>query len=137
MNVQHAPCASKPFVPAPEIYCPDPVLPEHGRAHDAWFNGHIQVGLFEDGDGVLLEDAGESNEFGVSGPVQRAVCFVAAAADDGAVFYEDAAHWCFVAGEGVLGLIGSELVEVWDEFLMVLNRQAVIMSANELDAPLQ
>lgn len=137
MNIQHAPRASKPFVPAPEIHRPDPVLPEHGRAHDAWFNGHIQVGLFEDGDGVLLEDAGESNELGVSGPVQCAVCFVAAAADDGTVFYEDAAYWCLVAGEGVLGLVRSELVEVWNEFSMVLNGEAAIMSANELDAPLQ
>jgi hypothetical protein len=137
MNIQHAARASKPFVPATEIHRPDPVLPEHGCTHDAWLNGHIQVGLFEDGDRVFLEDAGESNELGVSGPVQRAVCFVATAADDGAVFYEDAAYWCLVAGEGVLGLVGSELVEVWDEFLMVLNREAAIMSANELDAPLQ
>ena len=137
MNVQHAPCASKPFVPAPEIHSSDPVLPEHGRAHDAWFNGHIQVGLFEDGDRILLKDAGESNEFGVSGPVQGAVCFVAAAADDGAIFYKDATYWCLIAGKSVFGLIESGLVEVWNELLIALNREAAIMSANELDAPLQ
>lgn len=54
--------------------------------------------------GTRRQNRRNSNEFRMSGPIKSAVCSVHAAADDGAVMDEDAAHGGFVCCEGELGL---------------------------------
>lgn len=53
VNVQNTSGATKTLVPASEVDGSDAVLAQHGRAHDAWLNGDIEVCLVEDADGVL------------------------------------------------------------------------------------
>lgn len=106
MDVQHAASPAKALIPATEVDSSDAVLTQHRGTHDAGLDRDIEVCLAEDLDGVLGEDAGDGNELGVPGAVEGPVGLVHAAANDLAVFDEDAPDGRFIALECELGLIG-------------------------------
>lgn len=106
MDVQDTTGTSKALIPAAKVDAPNPILSQHGGAHDAWLDGDIEVDLVEDLDWMLREDTSNSNKLGVPGAVQGSIRLVHAATNDLAVFDEDAADWRLVALECKLGLIG-------------------------------
>lgn len=67
MDAQHTPIPTETLVTAAEVDGADPVLAQGGSAHDAWFDGHVEVGLAEDAGGVVLEKLRDGKEFGVAG----------------------------------------------------------------------
>lgn len=58
VDVQHATSTTKALVPAPKIYGSNPILPQHGSAHDAGLYRDIEVGLLERADWKRAQDAG-------------------------------------------------------------------------------
>lgn len=106
MNVEDAACAAEALVPAAKVDGADAVLAQHGGAHDAGLDRDIEVGLVENLDGMLRQNASNGDKLGVPGPVQGPVRFVHTTANDLTILDEDAADWCFVALEGELGLFG-------------------------------
>lgn len=105
MHVQHAASAAESLVPAAEVDCSDAVLAEHGGTHDARLDGDIEVGLVEDADGVLGQNASNGDELGVSGTIEGAIGLVHSTADDFAVLHEDTTHRRLVTGQCKLGLL--------------------------------
>ena len=108
MNIQHPPCTPKSLIPASKIHGSDAILPQHTRTHDAWLDSNVEVGLFEDGERVGLQDAGNGDEFGVACAIERTVCFVTATSDNGAISHEDTANRRLVTAQRELGL-GKEV----------------------------
>jgi hypothetical protein len=104
VDVQDTSSTTEALVPAAKIDGPDAILAQHGSAHDAGFDSDIEIGLVEDLDGMLGQDAGNGDELGVPGTVQSAVCLVHASADNFAVLHEDTADRCLVALQGKLSL---------------------------------
>jgi hypothetical protein len=104
VDVEDTACASKALIPATKVDGPNTVLAQHGSAHDTWLDSDIEVSLVENLDGVLGEDAGNGDEFGVSGAVQGPICLVHAASNDFAVLDEDTTDRRFIALEGKLSL---------------------------------
>lgn len=99
VDIENPSRSSKSLIPASEVDSSDTVLAKHGRTHDAWLDGDIQVRLVEHTDGVLRQDAGDGNELGVPRAVQSAVRLVHASANDFAILHKDTADWCLVALE--------------------------------------
>jgi hypothetical protein len=104
VHVQHTASAAESLVPAAKVDCSNAVLAEHRGAHDARLDGDIEVGLVEDADGVLGQDASNGNEFGVSGAIEGAIGLVHSTPDDLAVLHENTTHRRLVTGQGKLGL---------------------------------
>ena len=104
VDVQHASGASEPLVPAAKVHGADAVLAKHRGAHDARLDCNVEVRLLQVGDGVLGQDAGQSNKLGVPRAVQGAVRLVHATTKDLAILYKHTANWGLVALECKFGL---------------------------------
>jgi hypothetical protein len=104
VDIQHPTCSAKTLIPAPEVDSPDTILAQHRGAHDAWLDSNIEIRLVEDADGVLRQDARNSDELGVSGAVQGSVRLVHASSDDLAIFDKDTADGGLIALECKFGL---------------------------------
>jgi hypothetical protein len=111
VHVQYASCASEALVPATKVDGPNTILAEHGSAHDTGLNCDIEIRLMEYTDGLLGQDACDSNELGVSSAIQCAVGFIHAAANDLAVFDKHTSDWSLVALECKLSLLLTMLAE--------------------------
>jgi hypothetical protein len=105
VDVQDTPCPSKALVPAAKVDGADAVLAKHGGAHDTRFNGDIEIGLVENLDRVLGQDAGNRNELSVTGAIQGAIRLIHTTTDDFAVLDKDTADWCFITLQSKLGLL--------------------------------
>lgn len=105
MHVQNAARAAESLVPAAKVDRSDAVLAKHGGAHDAWLDSDIEVRLTQDADGLLRQDAGNGNELGMSGAVERAVGLVHSSADDLAVLHEHTTDRRLITGQCKLGLM--------------------------------
>lgn len=104
VDVQHAAGASEPLVPAAKVHGADTVLTEHRGAHDTGLDRDIEVRLLQVGDGLLGQDAGQSNKLGVPRAVQGAVRLVHATTKDLAIPHKHTANWGLVALECKFGL---------------------------------
>lgn len=104
VDVEDTASATKALIPAAKVDSSDAVLAQHGGAHDTWLDSDIEVGLVENLDRMLRQDAGNGDELGVPGAIQGSIRLVHAAANDLAVLDKDTADRCFVALEGELRL---------------------------------
>jgi hypothetical protein len=94
VDVQDTARTAEALVPAAKVHGADAVLAEHGSTHDTRLDRDIEIGLVENLERVLGQDACNGHELGMPG----------ATANDFAVFDKDTADRCFVALQGKLGL---------------------------------
>lgn len=99
MNVQHTTSAPETLIPAPKVDSSNAVLAQHGGAHDAGLDGHVEVGVVESRDWVFRQDACEGNELCMPGAIEGTVRFIHATAKDAAVFDKNTANWGLIALE--------------------------------------
>jgi hypothetical protein len=104
VDVQDTTSAAESLVPAAKVDGADAILTKHGGAHDARLDCDIEIGLVENLERVLGEDASNRNKLSMSGAIEGAVRLVHATANDFAVFDKDTADRCFVALQGKLSL---------------------------------
>jgi hypothetical protein len=104
VNVQDTARAAETLVPAAKVHGANTVLAKHRGTHDARLDRDIEIGLVEDRERMLGQNAGNGHELGMSGAIEGAVRLVHATADDLAVFDKDTADGCFVALQGQLSL---------------------------------
>ena len=101
---QHSSCSTKPLIPTAKVDGADAILAKHRRTHDARLDGHIEVRLFEDADGMLRQDTSNGHELGVSCTIQGTIGLVHAPADDLAILDKDTADGSLIACESQFSL---------------------------------
>jgi hypothetical protein len=104
VDVQDTARTAEALVPAAKVHGADAVLAEHGSTHDTRLDRDIEIGLVENLERVLGQDACNGHELGMPGAIESAVRLVHATTDDFAIFDKDTADRCFVALQGKLGL---------------------------------
>jgi hypothetical protein len=104
VNIQNASSATETLVPAAKIDASNAVLAQHGSAHDARLDSDIEISLLKSLDGMLGEDAGDGDELGMPGAIQRSICLIHATTNDFAVSDKNTADWSFIALQCQFGL---------------------------------